>query len=172
MTRRMPPFRVGMGFDTHQFAEGRKLMLGGVEIPHNRGLLGHSDADVLLHAVCDAILGAVGEGDIGQHFPNSDPRWKDCPSMVFVRESVALATARGYRVSNIDVVILAEQPKIGPHVQAMRSCLAQALDVPEDCVGIKATTMETMGCIGREEGMVAQAVALLERLPAEDQSGD
>lgn len=171
MSGRIPPFRVGMGFDTHQFAEGRKLVLGGVEIPHTHGLLGHSDADVLLHAVCDAILGAIGEGDIGRHFPNTDPRWKDCPSVVFVRECVAMASAAGYRVANIDTVILAEQPKIGPHVAAMRAVIARELGVDEGMVGIKATTMETMGCIGREEGMVAQAVVLLERTDGADQAG-
>ena len=163
MSDHKPMFRVGLGFDTHQFAEGRKLMLGGVMIPHDKGLLGHSDADVLLHAICDALLGAIGEGDIGQHFPNTDPRWKDCPSLKFVEESMKLVSAQGYAVSNLDCVILAEKPKIGPYVASMRACIAGAIGLPEGAVGIKATTMETMGAIGREEGMVAQAVVLLER---------
>lgn len=163
MSEHKPLFRVGLGFDTHQFAEGRKLMLGGILIPHDRGLLGHSDADVLLHAICDALLGAIGEGDIGQHFPNTDPRWKDCPSLKFVEESMKLVRAEGYAVSNLDCVVLAERPKIGPYVESMRACISAAIGVPDGAVGIKATTMETMGAIGREEGMVAQAVVLLER---------
>ena len=166
MSDHKPLFRVGLGFDTHQFAEGRKLMLGGVLIPHDRGLLGHSDADVLLHAICDALLGAIGEGDIGQHFPNTDLRWKDCPSLKFVEESMKMVSAQGYAVSNLDCVILAEKPKIGPYVASMRASISAAIGVSEGAVGIKATTMETMGAIGREEGMVAQAVVLLERRDA------
>ncbi len=156
-----PTMRIGTGFDVHRFAPGRRLVLGGVEIPHDRGLEGHSDADALLHAICDAILGALALGDIGQHFQNTDPRWKDCDSIVFLRECAAMARSRGYMVSNVDAVILAEQPKMAPHVTAMRIRIAAELGIGEDCVGVKATTMERMGFVGRDEGIAANAVALL-----------
>jgi 2-C-methyl-D-erythritol 2,4-cyclodiphosphate synthase len=161
---RKPAFRVGTGFDVHQFADGRRLILGGVEIPHTRGLAGHSDADALLHAITDAILGAVAEGDIGRHFPPSEERWRDCDSMVFLKAAADIARNKGYAVSNVDAVILAERPKVLPHVAAMRVRIASALGIAEDCVGVKATTMEKMGFVGREEGIAANAVALLERL--------
>jgi 2-C-methyl-D-erythritol 2,4-cyclodiphosphate synthase len=138
-------------------------MLGGVDIPAEEGLEGHSDADALLHAICDAVLGALALGDIGQHFSNSDPRWKDCDSAVFVREAVRMAAERGYRVVNIDATILAEHPKMAPHVPAMRRRIAGMLGVGDDCVGVKATTMERMGFVGRGEGIAAMAVALLAR---------
>jgi 2-C-methyl-D-erythritol 2,4-cyclodiphosphate synthase len=157
--------RVGNGFDVHQLVDGRRLVLGGVEIPFVKGLLGHSDADVLLHAITDAILGALGEGDIGKHFPNTDERWRDCDSTVFVQGAADLARNHGYRVSNIDATLLAERPKILPYVPAMRARLSELLALPESCIGLKATTMETLGFVGREEGIAAMAVALLERLP-------
>lgn len=164
MSSAQPPFRIGTGFDVHQFARGRKLILGGVEIPHEKGLLGHSDADALLHAICDAILGALAAGDIGEHFPNTDSKWKDCDSMVFLRECARIAADAGYSVTNIDSTILAERPKMFPHIPAMRERIASALNLPFDCIGIKATTMETMGFVGRQEGIAAMAVALLTRL--------
>lgn len=156
-----PSARVGIGFDVHSFAENRPLYLGGVQIPYHLGLAGHSDADVLLHAVTDALFGAVGLGDIGQHFPDTDPRWKDCRSEVFVKAAYQEALARGYTIANIDCSILAEQPKIAPHVPAIRASIAELLEIAEDCVGIKATTMERMGFVGRGEGMAAFAVVLL-----------
>lgn len=156
-----PPFRVGFGFDVHCLVEGRRLVLGGIEIPFERGLEGHSDADALLHAVCDAILGALAAGDIGQHFPNTDSRWKDCDSAVFVQECVAMAERRGYRVGNVDVAIHAERPKLRSHIDAMRARIAPMLKVAEDCVGIKAGTMERMGFVGREEGIAVSAIVLL-----------
>ena len=157
--------RVGTGFDVHQFIYGRKLILGGVEIPHDKGLDGHSDADVLLHAITDAILGAIAAGDIGHHFPPSDEKWRNCDSLVFLQAAAGLAKKKGYAVSNVDAVILAERPKILPHVESMTLRISKALSIPQDCVSIKATTMETMGFVGREEGIAATAVALLERLP-------
>jgi 2-C-methyl-D-erythritol 2,4-cyclodiphosphate synthase len=158
-----PPMRIGIGFDVHRFAEGRRLVLGGVEIPFDRGLEGHSDADALLHAICDAILGALGEGDIGRHFPDTDPRWKDCESVVFLRECARITADSAYRVANIDCTILAEKPKILPHVTAMRERISEVLAIDPACVGIKATTTERLGFVGREEGIAAMAVALLVR---------
>jgi 2-C-methyl-D-erythritol 2,4-cyclodiphosphate synthase len=154
-------FRIGQGFDVHRFAEGRALMLGGVRIEHPRGLEGHSDADVVLHAVCDAILGALAEGDIGRHFPDTDARWKNCASQVFVEACRDLARSRGYVVSNVDITVLAERPKIAPHAPQMRGRIAAMLGIGEDCVSIKATTTEGLGFTGREEGIAALAVALL-----------
>jgi len=158
-----PPFRVGTGFDVHAFAPGRPLVLGGVRIPSDLGLLGHSDADALIHAICDAILGAVAEGDLGQHFPDTDPRWKDCDSTVLLAQCAAIAAARGYRVGNVDVMVMAEEPRLAPHVQAMRRRIGEVLGVSADCVGVKATTMEKMGFVGRGEGIAVNAVVLLHR---------
>lgn len=158
-----PAFRVGFGYDTHQLKPGRALWLGGVPIPNDTGLDGHSDADVLLHAVCDALLGAVGLGDIGTHFPNTDPAWKGADSKGLLKAVVALLGERGWAVGNVDCTLVMERPKIMPHVPAMRAVIAPLLGVAEDAVSIKATTSETMGFIGREEGACAYAVALVHR---------
>jgi len=150
---------VGIGYDVHQLVEGRKLVLGGVEIPHAKGLDGHSDADALMHAITDAVLGAIGEVDIGHFFPNTDPRWKGAPSHIFLAEAAKQVTARGGRIVNIDASLLAERPKIFPHIQQMKANIAAALGVDARRVGVKATTNERMGFIGREEGISAMAVA-------------
>ncbi|WP_074950851.1 2-C-methyl-D-erythritol 2,4-cyclodiphosphate synthase [Alicyclobacillus macrosporangiidus] len=154
--------RIGLGFDVHRFAPGRRLVLGGVEIPSDTGLEGHSDADVVLHAVMDALLGALALGDIGQHFPNSDPAWAGADSARLLRTVWGWVRDRGYRLGNLDVVILAERPKILPHAPAMRARIAELCECDVDRVSIKATTMEKMGFVGREEGMAAQVVVLLE----------
>jgi 2-C-methyl-D-erythritol 2,4-cyclodiphosphate synthase len=150
---------VGIGYDVHAFAEGRPLILGGVEIPHTMGLEGHSDADVLAHAIADAVLGAIGERDIGQHFPNSDESIRGISSLEILRKVASLVLERGGRVLNIDATLIAEAPKISPHVTHMRENLAEALQVPVARVGVKATTNERMGFIGRSEGIAAMAVA-------------
>jgi len=154
--------RVGTGYDVHRLAQGRKLVLGGVEIPHVKGLDGHSDADALMHAVCDAVLGALGEPDIGQLFPNSDPRWRGASSRIFLEEAARRTAARGGRIVNIDATILAEQPKLGQHIPAMKTNIASALGISPVCVGIKATTNEGLGFVGRQEGIAAIAVASVE----------
>ena len=153
---------VGIGYDVHQLVEGRKLILGGVEIPHAKGLDGHSDADVLMHAICDAVLGALGEADIGHFFPNADPRWRGAPSKVFLQEASRQVSFREGRIVNIDATLIAQQPKIAPHLQAMKANIAGALGVNIRRVGIKATTSEHLGFIGREEGIAAMAVASVE----------
>lgn len=153
---------VGIGYDVHAFVEGRKTVLGGVEIPHSKGLDGHSDADVLMHAICDAILGAIGEVDIGHFFPNTDPRWKGAPSKVFLEEAARQVTLRKGRLVNVDASIIAEAPKIYPHIAGMKQNISAALGVPEHRVGIKATTNEKMGFIGRGEGVAAMAIASVE----------
>jgi 2-C-methyl-D-erythritol 2,4-cyclodiphosphate synthase len=158
--------RVGMGYDVHRFAENRKLYLGGVEIDHDRGLDGHSDADVLIHAIADAILGAIGEADIGFHFPNDDPQWKDIRSTVFLEKIREMLDHRGAMLSNIDASLVAEEPKILPHLDTMKSALASALGIETGQVGIKATTNETMGFVGRGEGIAAMAVACVQFSPA------
>jgi 2-C-methyl-D-erythritol 2,4-cyclodiphosphate synthase len=157
---------VGIGYDVHQLVAGRKLILGGVEIPHSKGLDGHSDADALMHAICDAVLGAVGEGDIGHFFPNTDPRWKGVPSRVFLEEAARQVARRGGRIVNIDATVIAQQPKIQPHVVAMKAHIARALNLAETKVGLKATTNEHLGFVGRGEGIAALAVASVE-LPEE-----
>jgi 2-C-methyl-D-erythritol 2,4-cyclodiphosphate synthase len=154
--------RVGIGYDVHPLAPGRKLILGGVEIPHDRGLDGHSDADALMHAICDAVLGALGAGDIGHFFPNTDPRWKNAPSRVFLEEAARQLAARGGRLVNVDATVLAQAPKLAPHIPEMRKRIAAALGVSAEQVGIKATTNERLGFIGREEGIAAMAVASVE----------
>ena len=159
----MIPFRVGFGYDVHRLTEGRDLWLGGVLIPHHVGAQGHSDADALLHAVCDALLGAVALGDIGKHFPDTDPRWKGADSKKLLAAVVALLHEAGWRVGNVDCTLVLERPKIMPHVPAMRAVMAPLLGVDEDAVSIKATTNETMGFVGREEGVCAHAVALVHR---------
>jgi len=153
--------RIGNGFDVHALVPGRKLVLGGVVIPYDRGLDGHSDADVLLHAVCDAILGALALGDIGAHFPDTDARWKDADSRVLLRHVSSLATARGYRVGNLDVTLIAQAPKVAPYVAAMRANLAADLGCEESEVSVKATTTERLGFTGRGEGIAAMATVLL-----------
>lgn len=150
---------VGIGYDVHRFAEGRALVLGGVKIPHAQGLDGHSDADVLCHAIADAILGAIGEADIGHHFPNTDPACEGMSSLEIVRKAVELVAGQGGRVINIDASLVAEAPKIAPHLAAMKANLAIVIGVPERRVGIKATTNERMGFLGRKEGIAAMAVA-------------
>ena len=153
---------VGLGYDVHRFAEGRKLILGGVEIPYALGLDGHSDADVLCHAIADAILGAIGEADIGHHFPNTDPACEGMDSLEIVRRAVELVQQQGGRVINIDSTLVAEAPKIAPHLTAMKANLARVLALPEKRIGIKATTNERMGFLGRKEGVAAMAVASVE----------
>ena len=154
--------RVGLGYDVHQLKTGRPLILGGVEIPHDRGLDGHSDADVIMHAICDAVLGALGEGDIGSFFPPSDPQWKDASSKIFLEEAARQVEKRSGRVVNIDAMLIAEAPKIAPYIPDMKNNIASALGVQPNDIGIKATTNETMGFVGRGEGMAAHAVASLE----------
>jgi 2-C-methyl-D-erythritol 2,4-cyclodiphosphate synthase len=155
--------RIGHGFDVHAFGEGDHVMLGGVRVPHARGVLAHSDGDVVIHALCDAILGALAMGDIGKHFPPSDPRWKGADSRVFLRHCAGLARERGWRLGNADVTVVCERPKVGPHADAMRANLAEDLGVAVDVISIKATTTETLGFTGRGEGIAAHAVCLLER---------
>lgn len=159
----MPAFRIGQGYDIHPLATGRRLVLGGVEIAHDRGLAGHSDADAVLHAVTDALLGAIAAGDIGRHFSDRDPRHKDRPSREFVVETMTMVRARGWRVGNVDVTVHAEAPKLAPHLDAMRANLAALLEIPVDAANVKATRGEGLGPIGRAEGIAAQAVVLLER---------
>lgn len=153
--------RVGIGFDVHRLAPGRKCVLGGVEIPFGRGPEGHSDGDVLLHAVMDALLGAIAAGDIGEHFPDADERYRGISSVVLLREVMGLVRQRGYAVGNLDCVILAERPKISPHKSAMAELLARELGIEPSAVGLKATTAERLGFVGREEGIAAQAVVSL-----------
>jgi 2-C-methyl-D-erythritol 2,4-cyclodiphosphate synthase len=150
---------VGIGYDVHALATGRKLVLGGVEIPHTKGLDGHSDADALMHAITDAVLGAIGEVDIGHFFPNTDPRWRGVASRIFLEEAAKQVKARGGRIVNIDASLMAEAPKIYPHIQQMKANIASALGVDPKKVGVKATTNERMGFVGREEGIAAMAVA-------------
>jgi len=155
--------RVGSGFDVHAFGPGDHVMLGGVRIAHAAGVRAHSDGDVLLHALCDALLGAAGLGDIGQHFPDSDPRWRGAPSSGFIEAAVSMLREHGWRVVNADLTLLAEAPRIGPHREAIRSCVAALLQVAPDAVNLKATTTERLGFVGREEGLAAQASVLIER---------
>ncbi|MDD5328468.1 MAG: 2-C-methyl-D-erythritol 2,4-cyclodiphosphate synthase [Sulfuricella sp.] len=155
--------RVGQGFDVHQLVEGRKLIVGGVEIPYERGLLGHSDADVLLHAICDALLGAAALGDIGRHFPDTDPRYQGIDSRRLLREVARLLQDKGYRVANLDATIIAQAPKMAPHIPQMVTHIAADLDVAADCVNVKATTTEKLGYTGRGEGIAAQAVCFIEK---------
>jgi 2-C-methyl-D-erythritol 2,4-cyclodiphosphate synthase len=149
----------GIGYDVHPLAAGRKLVLGGVEIPHRKGLEGHSDADVLMHAICDAVLGALGEGDIGHFFPNTDPRWRGATSKLFLQEAARQVIFRDGRIINVDATIIAQEPKLMPHAAAMKLNIAAALGIHPKKVGIKATTNELLGFIGREEGIAAMAVA-------------
>jgi 2-C-methyl-D-erythritol 2,4-cyclodiphosphate synthase len=154
-------FRIGQGYDVHALVAGRDLILGGVKIPHEKGLLGHSDADVLIHAICDAILGAAALGDIGQHFPDTDQTWKGADSKVLLQKTISLVHARGWELENVDSSLCLEKPKVMKYAPQMKATLAPLLQIPEDCISIKATTNEQMGFIGREEGLVAYAVVLL-----------
>jgi len=153
---------VGIGYDVHPLVEGRQLILGGVAIPHPKGLDGHSDADALMHAICDAILGALGQDDIGTFFPNTDPRWKDAPSKVFLHEAARQVRFHNGKIINVDATIIAEQPKLMPHVAAMKSNVAEALGIHVKKIGIKATTNELLGFVGRGEGIAAMAVAAVD----------
>ena len=157
-------FRIGHGVDIHRLVPGRRLILGGVEIPWDKGLLGHSDADVVCHALSNALLGAIGEGDIGKHFPDSDPRYKDAASLELLQAVMGLVKARGFHVGNADLTILAERPKLAPYREEMQKRLAEVLEVEPAAVNLKATTAEKLGFIGREEGIMAEAVVLLESL--------
>lgn len=155
--------RVGLGYDVHQLVEGRDLILGGIKIEHDKGLLGHSDADVLLHAVCDALLGAASMRDIGYHFPDTSADTLDIDSKIILRKTINLLATKGYKVGNIDATICAERPKLNPYVPAMKACMAQIIGCDEDDISIKATTTEKLGFTGREEGMAAYAVCLIEK---------
>mgnify|MGYP005622893523 FL=1 len=155
----LPDIRIGNGYDVHRLVEGRKLILGGVDVPHSMGLDGHSDADALVHALCDALLGALGAGDIGKYFPDTDPKWKGVSSLRLLKEVMGMC--KGFKLANVDSVIVAQQPKLAPHLAEMKKNIASALDVEIDRVNIKATTTEKLGFAGREEGIAAYAVALL-----------
>jgi 2-C-methyl-D-erythritol 2,4-cyclodiphosphate synthase len=156
--------RVGIGFDLHAFADGDSLMLGGVRIPHERGVRAHSDGDVVIHALCDALLGAAGLGDIGMHFPDTDPQWRGVASAVLLERVLSMLVARGFELVNVDVTILAERPRIAPHREAMRRRLAELLELTPEVVNVKATTTEQLGLIGRGEGIAAQAIVLVDSL--------
>ena len=156
--------RIGQGFDVHAFGDGDHVVIGGVRIPHERGVVAHSDGDVAIHALCDAMLGALALGDIGQHFPPSDMRWKDANSRDFLRHCNDLIGQRGWAVGNADITVVCERPKIGPHAQAMREGMASDLGISADAVSVKATTSEKLGFAGRGEGIAAQAVVLLVRV--------
>lgn len=159
-----PLFRIGIGYDIHPLKRGRRCILGGVEIPSEAGPDGHSDADVLCHALADAILGAAGLRDIGAYFPNTDPACKNMNSLDIVRRAVAEASALGYRIQNVDATVIAEQPKLSPHLDAIKASLSKALQIPEDCVGVKATTNEKLGALGAGLGIAVHAVCLIARV--------
>lgn len=156
-------FRVGNGFDVHAFAENRPLIIGGIEIPYEKGLIGHSDADVLLHTVADACLGAIGEGDIGRHFPDTDPNFKDADSAKLLQHVWKLVRNKGYKLVNIDCIIMAQKPKMAPHIEKMQERIAELLEAGMEQVNVKATTTERLGFVGREEGIASQAVVLLQK---------
>lgn len=160
-TLKWPQFRVGSGFDVHRFAEQRRLVLCGIEVPYEKGLLGHSDADVALHALMDAMLGAAAMGDIGKHFPDTDERFKGADSVKLTEHVVALLQEKGWRINNADITIIAQQPKLAKYIPAMRSKVASVLQIEEECVNVKATTTEKLGFTGRGEGMAAEAVVSL-----------
>ena len=157
-------FRIGQGFDVHQLTENRPLIIGGVTIPYEKGLMGHSDADVLLHTVTDACLGAIGEGDIGKHFPDTDPNFKDADSSELLQKVWELVKSRGYELVNADCTIIAQKPKMAPHIEQMKNRISQLLETTPDCINVKATTTEKLGFPGREEGIAAQAVVLLKKM--------
>jgi 2-C-methyl-D-erythritol 2,4-cyclodiphosphate synthase len=154
--------RVGLGYDIHPLGKGRKLILGGVDVPHSQGLIGHSDADALVHAVCDAMLGAMGEGDLGRHYPSSDPRYKNISSLILLEEVNGLLAKKGYRLVNLDTVIIAQEPRLGPHLAAMQARLAEVLKLDREAVNVKVKSGEGIDAIGREEAIAAQAVCLIE----------
>lgn len=156
--------RIGQGFDVHAFAEDRKLILGGIEIPHTKGLLGHSDADVLLHTIADAALGAIAAGDIGKHFPDTDPEFKDADSAKLLQHVYALVKAEGYELGNLDATVIAQAPKLRPYIDTIRARIAELLEADIEQINVKATTTEWLGFTGREEGIACQAVILLKRI--------
>lgn len=156
--------RIGQSIDIHQLVEGRKLILGGVEIPYEKGLKGHSDADVLLHAIIESIIGALGEGDIGKHFPDTDDRYKGISSMILLEETYKLMNEKGYKIGNVDAIIMTEQPKMAPHIPTMRHNIAKVLHCDVTQINVKATRGEKLGFVGRGEGIVSQAVCLLENV--------
>jgi 2-C-methyl-D-erythritol 2,4-cyclodiphosphate synthase len=154
--------RIGIGYDIHPLGKGRKLILGGIDIPHTQGLVGHSDADALVHAVCDALLGAMGEGDLGRHYPSSDPKFKNISSLVLLEEVSGLLAKKGYRLVNVDTVIIAQAPRLGPHLAAMAARMAEVLKVDRTTVNVKVKSGEHLDAIGREEAIAAQAICLIE----------
>lgn len=156
--------RIGHGFDVHAFGAGDHVMLGGVAIPCDRGLVAHSDGDVVLHALCDALLGAAGLGDIGAHFPDTDPQFKGVDSRVLLRSVVAKVASVGWLTGNVDITVVAQKPRLAAHIQAMKACIAEDLGIDESCVNVKATTTERLGYVGREEGIACHAVALLQAI--------
>ena len=156
--------RIGYGYDVHQLAEGEDLVIGGLVIPHEKGSVGHSDADVLLHVICDAMLGALALGDIGTHFPDTDPELKGIDSKILLKETWELIQAKGYALVNMDTTVCLQRPKLKPHIQGMRQCIAHILDVDADLIGIKATTTEKLGFVGTEQGISAHAVVLLQAI--------
>lgn len=156
--------RVGFGYDVHQLVEGRQLWLGGIRLEHSLGLLGHSDADVLIHAICDALLGAANMRDIGYHFPDTGAEFEGIDSKILLRKTVELIATKGYRVGNIDATVCAEKPKLNPHIPAMQQCLAEVMNIDADAVSIKATTTEKLGFTGRQEGISAYATVLIEKV--------
>lgn len=155
--------RVGLGYDIHPFGKGRKLILGGIEIPHSQGLVGHSDADALVHAVCDAMLGAMGAGDLGKHYPSSDPRYKNISSLILLEEVNGLLAEKGYRLVNVDTVIIAQAPRLGPHLETMAARLADVLKIERAAVNVKVKSGEGLDAVGREEAIAAQAICLIEK---------
>ena len=159
----MQTIRVGMGFDVHRFAEGRALWLGGIQIPHEKGLLGHSDADALIHALCDALLGAAGLRDIGYHFPDTDDAYKNIDSKILLKKTMELLRSHSYELGNADITVCAEVPRLNPHIPSMTSCLAETMQVAPDAISIKATTSEKMGYVGREEGIAVYATVLINK---------
>ena len=161
------PFRIGHGYDVHRLVENRRLILGGVEIPYDRGLLGHSDADVALHAAADAIVGALALGDIGKHFPDNDPAYKGADSLMLLHKVKIYLQAAGYRVVNVDATVIAQAPKLAPHISQMRSNIARVLGIDRDCVSVKATTEEGLGFSGERLGIAAQAICLIETIAAD-----
>jgi 2-C-methyl-D-erythritol 2,4-cyclodiphosphate synthase len=163
VAKKMTDIRVGQGYDVHAYGDGDHVVLGGVRITHDRGVVAHSDGDVVIHALCDALLGALALGDIGVHFPPSDPRWKGADSRVFLRHCAGLLAERGWRAGNADITVICERPKVAPHSEAMRANLAQDLGLGPEAISVKATTTEKLGFTGRGEGLAAQAVVLLVR---------